>query len=136
MAITAPGLYPKKTAKITKIPSRVPFRPLYNCVLIEPETNTLRQDSDGDIIKIPDALKKKPMTGIVLAVGSGRPLDIGKDLPLKTKVGDRVVFDRYGSLPFMFDKRELYIAQETQIFGIIEDDTVVTSVISDAKIVK
>ena len=105
------------------------FRPLYNCVLIDPEVKVLKCDRDDQIIKIPDQLKKKPMTGVVIAVGGGRPFDVDKDIPLKTKVGDRVLFDRYASLPFLFDKRELYICQETQIFGVLEDkEIVVTSV--------
>lgn len=116
----------------SKAPDASEYKMLYNCVLIEPEDKVLNLGRDNAIIKIPDALKKKPMTGVVVSVGSGRPLPEGKFLPLQVKEGDRVLFDRYAGLPFIFGQYpnaiERYVVQETQIFMIVPPKEIITSV--------
>jgi len=47
-------------------------------------------------ILLPDTAREKPQRGTVIAVGEGRRLDNGKVVPLELKVGDRVIFSKYG----------------------------------------
>src|SRR5450432_2366636 len=49
----------------------------------------------GGII-LPDAAKEKPQKGEVLAVGPGKMLDNGKLASVDVKVGDKVVYSKYG----------------------------------------
>ena len=58
--------------------------------LIEAEEKT-----SGGIL-LPDSAKKKPTEGKVVAVGNGRTLDNGQRNALTVKVGDRVLFSKYG----------------------------------------
>ncbi len=47
-------------------------------------------------IIIPDTAKEKPEQGTVVAVGAGKRSDDGKVVPLSVKVGDKVMFSKYG----------------------------------------
>ena len=45
---------------------------------------------------IPDTAKEKPQEGEVIAVGPGRVDDSGNRIPVDVKVGDVVIYSRYG----------------------------------------
>ena len=45
---------------------------------------------------IPDSAKEKPQQGEVLAVGPGRRNDAGERIPMDVKVGDKVLYSKYG----------------------------------------
>jgi chaperonin GroES len=69
------------------------IKPLEDRIVVEPneaETTT----SSG--LVIPDTAKEKPQQGKVLAVGPGRTLDNGNLAPLGVKVGDTVLYSKYG----------------------------------------
>jgi chaperonin GroES len=92
-------------------------RPLHDRVLverIEAESKTA-----GGII-IPDTAKEKPAEGKVIAVGSGSFDDNGKRIALDVKVGDRVLFKKWGADEVKFDGKELIILKESDILAIIE----------------
>lgn len=70
-------------------------------------------------IIIPDTVsKEKPEQGVIMAVGSGR-WDDGKLIPVSVKVGDKVVFSRYGYEEVKVDGEEYYILKEENILAII-----------------
>lgn len=70
-------------------------------------------------IVLPDTAKEKPQEGEVLAVGSGRLLDNGQRVPLEVKVGDRVVFAKYGGTEVKVDGEEYIILRESDILAIL-----------------
>ena len=71
-------------------------------------------------IIIPDTLsKEKSAQGKVLAVGEGRIQD-GKLIPVKVKVGDVVIFSKYGYDEVTHNGEELYLLKEDQILAIIK----------------
>jgi chaperonin GroES len=73
-------------------------------------------------IVIPDtAEKEKPSEGKVVAVGSGRVLADGKRSPLSVKVGDKVVFTKYGPTEIKVKNKEYLVAKEEDILAVIED---------------
>ncbi len=91
--------------------------PLYDRVVIErvEETKTA-----GGII-IPDSAKEKPVQGKVIAVGEGNWNEDGDArLELTVKVGDTVLFTKYGGDEFKDGDRELVILKEAQILGILD----------------
>jgi len=72
-------------------------------------------------IIIPDtARKEKPERGVVVAVGEGKRNERGDVLPIHVKVGDTVMFSKYGFDEVKIDDVEYYIVSETNILAIIK----------------
>lgn len=70
-------------------------------------------------IYLPDAAKKKPQEGEVVAVGEGRLLENGTRNELTVKVGSKVLFSKYGGNEVTLDGEDLLILDEDQIYAII-----------------
>jgi len=70
-------------------------------------------------IYLPDTAKKKPQEGEVVAIGNGRILDNGERNALTVKVGDRVLFSKYGGNEVTVDGQEFTILDEDQIYAIL-----------------
>jgi chaperonin GroES len=94
------------------------IRPLHDRVVVrrmEEETT-----SAGGIV-IPDSATEKPAQGEVIAVGKGKILDNGDVRPLDLKVGDKVLFSKYGGTEVKVDGEELLVMREDDITAVIED---------------
>jgi len=72
--------------------------------------------TEGGII-LPDTARKKPQRGRVVAVGEGVRLDNGKVVPLEVKVGDRVVFSKYGGTEVKDGDKEYLILGADDIYA-------------------
>jgi chaperonin GroES len=95
------------------------IRPLSDRVVVKP---TEREEKTKGGIFLPDtATKERPQEGRVLAVGEGRRDDDGKLVPMSVKVGDRVLFAKYGGTEFKIDEEEYLILAEKDILGIIQE---------------
>ena len=70
-------------------------------------------------IFLPDSAKKKPQEGTVIATGNGRVLDNGVRNQLSVKVGDKVLFSKYGGNEVSLEGKEYTILDEDQIYAII-----------------
>lgn len=71
-------------------------------------------------IYLPDtADKEKPEQGKVVAVGPGK-MEEGKRIPLEVKVGDTVLFTKYGPNEVKVDNKEYLIAREEDILAVLE----------------
>jgi chaperonin GroES len=77
------------------------------------------QDEAKFGIVLPDSAKEKPQQGEILAIGEGKYL-AGKLVPLAVKVGDKILFSKYGGDEIKIDGKELKILQESDILAIIE----------------
>ena len=64
---------------------------------------------------IPDTAKEKPEQGTVVAVGPGKKNDEGKLVPLGVKVGDRIMFSKYGYDEVKINGTEYYLIREESI---------------------
>ena len=73
----------------------------------------------GGII-IPDSAKEKPIEGRVVAVGNGKVLKDGKQLPLDVKEGDRVLFGKYSGTEVKIDGVEHVILREDDLLAVTE----------------
>ena len=93
------------------------LRPLADRVIVKCLENETKTASG---IYIPDNAAEKPDQGEVLAVGPGRTSEEGKLVPLTVKVGDRVLFGRYGGQPVKVDGEELLVMKEEDLFAIVE----------------
>jgi chaperonin GroES len=94
------------------------FTPLKDRVLVKRIDQEER--SPGGII-IPDTAKEKPMEGKVLAVGSGTRDNNGTVHPLDVKVGDRIMFGKWGGTEIKLEGIEYVIIKEQDILGIIKE---------------
>lgn len=100
------------------------FRPLHDRVLVR----RVEQDekTPGGII-IPDTAKEKPMQAEILAVGEGARNEDGKLQPLSVKVGDVVLFGKWSGTEVRVDGEDLLIMKESDIMGILEGASKITS---------
>ncbi len=74
-------------------------------------------------IVIPDTAKEKPQEGEVIAVGNGKLLDSGERAAMEVKVGDRVLFAKYGGTEFKLDGEELLVLRESDILAILHKES-------------
>ncbi len=94
------------------------LKPLSNHVFLEPLEE--EKISKGGIV-IPDsAEKEKPMKGKVIAVGLGKVNDKGETRPVAVKVGDTVLFKKYGPDEIEMDGKKYLVGDEDDILAIIE----------------
>jgi chaperonin GroES len=77
------------------------------------------QKTAGGII-IPDTAKEKPQQGKVVAVGPGKMGDDGKRIAMDVKVGDLVLFSKYGGTEIKVDGVENLFMREDDILGVID----------------
>ncbi len=68
-------------------------------------------------IVLPDTAKEKPQEGEVLAVGPGRMTDEGTRIPMDVKVGDTVIYAKYGGTEIKIDNEEVIILRESDILA-------------------
>jgi len=94
------------------------LRPINDHVILEP---LAKEESTESGIVIPDtADKEKPSEAKVIAVGPGKVLADGKRLAMSVKVGDKVVFTKYGPSEIKVGKIEYLVAKEEYILAIVE----------------
>lgn len=93
--------------------------PLFDRVVLKPlSEEDVNKTSSGIII--PETVsKEKPEQGVVVAVGGGK-WDDGVLVPMNVKVGDRVVFSRYGYDEVKLGGVEYYILREENILAVIK----------------
>lgn len=92
------------------------IRPLYDRVVVrrmEEETTTA-----GGIV-LPGSATEKPVEGEVVAVGNGRYMNSGELAALQVKVGDKVIFEKFGGTEVKVDGEELLIMREENIIGVL-----------------
>ena len=92
------------------------FEPLADRVLVKPIE---RQEMTKGGILLPDTAKEKPQEGKVLAVGPGKLTDDGKRITMGIKVGDTILYAKYGGTEYKVDGDELMILHESDILGVI-----------------
>ena len=90
------------------------LKPLGDRLVVKPIEQ--EEVSRGGIL-LPDTAKEKPQEGKVLAVGPGRLTDDGNRLPMDVKVGDVVVYAKYGGTEIKVDEEELMILRESDILA-------------------
>lgn len=93
------------------------IRPLYDKVVIEVLEE---EDKSSGGLYLPDTAKKKPQTGKVVAIGDGKILEDGNRAELTVKVGDKVLFSKYGGNEVVVNGKEYTILDEDQIYAIIK----------------
>ena len=97
--------------------TKVAIKPLEDRIVVqanEAETTT----ASG--IVIPDTAKEKPQEGTVLAVGPGRIDDNGNRVPVDVKVGDTVLYSKYGGTEVKYAGEEYLVLSARDVLAVIE----------------
>ncbi len=90
------------------------LKPLDDRVVVEPLS--AEEMTAGGIV-LPDTAKEKPQRGTVVAVGPGRLLDSGERSAMSVKVGDEVLFGKYGGTEIEVDGQDVKILRESDILA-------------------
>lgn len=93
------------------------FKPLFDRVVIDPETETNKTSSG---IVLPETSQERPQVGIVVAVGDGENMDNDKN-EMKVKVGDKVVFNRYAGTELKMEGKTYIVMRQLDVIGVIYD---------------
>jgi len=93
------------------------FKPLSNRLFIEPVADEKKTESG---IVLPETAEKKPIKGKIIAVGDGKFNEKGERIPLSVKVGNTVLFKKYGPDEIEIDGKKYLVGDEDDVLAIIE----------------
>jgi len=93
------------------------IKPLFDNVLIKPLEAESKTASG---IILPESAKEKPQVGLVMAIGEGRINPEGKLIPVKVKVGQKVMYKKWGGNEVKVENEEWTIVSENDILAVIE----------------
>ena len=94
----------------------VNIKPLEDRILVK--TLDAEQTTASGLV-IPDTAKEKPQEGEVLAVGPGRVDDNGNRVPVDVKVGDKVIYSKYGGTEVKYGGEEFLILSARDVLAVI-----------------
>ena len=90
------------------------IQPLADRLVVKPSQ---KEEVTKGGIYLPDTAKEKPQEGEIVAVGPGRMTDDGKRIPMDLKVGDKVIYSKYGGSEIKIDDVEMIILRESDILA-------------------
>lgn len=94
------------------------FKPLSSHLFIEPIEE--EQKTKSGIVLPETAEKEKPVKGKIIAVGPGKLNEKGERMPMAVKVGDVVLFKKYGPDEIEIDGKKYLVGDEDDILAVIE----------------
>jgi chaperonin GroES len=92
----------------------IKLQPLADRLVVKPIE---REEVTKGGIVLPDTVKEKPQEGKVIAAGPGRKSEDGKLIQMDVKVGDTVIYSKYGGTEIKVDDEELIILRESDILA-------------------
>ena len=93
----------------------VKIKPLADRLVVKPIE---REEKTKSGLILPDTAKEKPQEGEVMAVGPGKMSDEGNRIAMEVKVGDLVIYAKYGGTEIKLDGEELMILRESDVLAI------------------
>src|SRR5215211_5488529 len=109
---------PNPTCSRQRRPAPMSLKPLDDRIVVKPSE---AEQTTASGLVIPDTAKEKPQQGQVLAVGPGRRSDqTGEIIPLDVKVGDTVVYSKYGGTEITVDGEDLLILTSRDVLAIVQ----------------
>src|ERR1043166_9341816 len=92
------------------------LKPLEDRIVVKPGEE---EETTVSGIVIPDTAKEKPQEGTVVSVGPGRFED-GNRVPLDVKVGDKVIYSKYGGTEVKVEGEDYLVLSARDLFAIIK----------------
>ena len=93
-------------------------KPLMGYVLVEPEEASQKTSSG---IYLPESAQEKPAQGKVIAIGDDMVFENGKVLRAPVKVGDKVVYKKWGGDEIKVNGKELKLVKFDDLMAILEN---------------
>lgn len=94
------------------------LRPLGDRVLVKPDKAEQKTASG---LYISSGAQEKPQRGTVVAVGAGKIDDNGERLPMDVKVGDVVIYGKYGGNEVKVEGEDYLLMRDSDIYAVVED---------------
>ena len=94
----------------------VNIKPLEDRIVVQ---TSEAEEATASGLVIPDTAKEKPQEGKVLAVGPGRIDDKGNRIPLDVKVGDVVIYSKYGGTEVKYNGEEYLILSARDVLAVV-----------------
>jgi len=92
----------------------VKLQPLADRLVVMP---IARDEVTKSGIVLPDTAKEKPQEGKVIAVGPGKMDDTGKRIAMDLKIGDIVIYAKYGGTELKIEGKEYMILRESDVLA-------------------
>ena len=92
------------------------LKPLGDRMVVKP--TSAEEMTRGGIV-LPDTAKTRPQEGEVIAVGPGQTTDKGVLVPMDIKVGDRVMYSKYGGTEIKIAGDEYVILRQDDVLAVI-----------------
>ena len=96
--------------------AKTSYTPLFDNVLIKPLEGEEKLPSG---IVLPDSAKEKPQVGLIMAVGSGTTDDKGNPVKMVVKVGQKVMYKKWGGNELKVNGEEWMIVEQKDILAIV-----------------
>ena len=93
------------------------LKPLYDRVIVKADE---AEEKTASGLILADTAKEKPTRGTVVAVGEGKFNEKGERVPMDIKVGDTVIYSKYGATEVKNGTEELLILRDTDIYAVVE----------------
>jgi len=93
------------------------IKPLADRVIVKPSDEAESKTVGGIII--PDTAKEKPQEGKIVAIGPGKTDENGKLIKMNVKVGEKVLYSKYGGTELKYEGEDYLIMSESDILAIV-----------------
>ncbi len=101
----------------TKSSTTTGIKPLFDYVLLKPVQQEQTLPSG---IVLPDTAKEKPQMAQVMAVGTGRMNPDGKVTPMTVKIGQKVMYKKWGGDTIKVGFEEWLLVKEEDLMAVVE----------------
>lgn len=92
-------------------------QPLFDNVLIKPLE---AEEKTASGILLPDSAKQKPQMGTVMAIGPGTVSNHGNRIPMVVKVGQKVMYKKWGGNEVKVQNEEWMIVEQKDILAVVD----------------
>jgi len=96
----------------------VNLKPLADRVVVEPLEEE-QKTSTG--VYLPDSAQERPSKGTIIAIGPGRLDENGKRIAMEVKVGDKVLYAKYGGTEVKVGEKDLLVLKESDILAVMQE---------------
>ena len=93
------------------------LKPLADRIVVKP--TTAEEVTKGGIV-LPDTAKERPQEGEVIAVGPGKTTDEGKLIAMEVKVGDKIIYSKYGGTEVKIGGDEYIVLRQDDVLAMVQ----------------
>lgn len=94
------------------------LKPLFDRVVLK---NLKQKKETLSGIIIPDSVGDEPIYAEVIAIGDGKSVE-GEESEMSVKIGDKVLYNKYGAVTFKVNGEEFVILRQSDILGVFKEE--------------